>query len=207
MACSDFVYAEDTLDYIIGSYRGDNYVMETYEPDCYVRLDAFQGIIYKREEKRDSNTIWQYGFGAIPNVYGLMSQVALEESGVFSLRRQPYLDLYGQGVMIGLVDTGVDFTHEAFINADGSSRIVALWDQTIQDGQGTEQFPYGREFTQEDLSLALTMEDPFLAVPSRDEVGHGTFLSGVAAGNRDAGEKLFRGGAVSGTGGCKMQGG
>ena len=34
MACSDFVYAEDTLDYIIGSYRGDNYVMETYEPDC-----------------------------------------------------------------------------------------------------------------------------------------------------------------------------
>ena len=61
MACSDFVYAEDTLDYIIGSYRGDNYVMETYEPDCYVRLDAFQGIIYKREEKRDSNTIWQYG--------------------------------------------------------------------------------------------------------------------------------------------------
>lgn len=109
--------------------------------------------------------------------------------------------------MIGLVDTGVDFTHEAFINADGSSRIVALWDQTIQDGQGTEQFPYGREFTQEDLSLALTMEDPFLAVPSRDEVGHGTFLSGVAAGNRDAGEKLFRGGAVSGTGGCKMQGG
>lgn len=161
MACSDFVYAEDTLDYIIGSYRGDNYVMETYEPDCYVRLDAFQGIIYKREEKRDSNTIWQYGFGAVPNVYGLMSQVALEESGVFSLRRQPYLDLYGQGVMIGLVDTGVDFTHEAFINADGSSRIVALWDQTIQDGQGTEQFPYGREFTQEDLSLALTMEDPF----------------------------------------------
>ena len=89
MACSDFVYAEDTLDYIIGSYRGDNYVMETYEPDCYVRLDAFQGIIYKREEKRDSNTIWQYGFGAVPNVYGLMSQVALEESGIFSLRRQP----------------------------------------------------------------------------------------------------------------------
>lgn len=192
MACSDFVYAEDTLDYIIGSYRGDNYVMETYEPDCYVRLDAFQGIIYKREEKRDSNTIWQYGFGAVPNVYGLMSQVALEESGIFSLRRQPYLDLYGQGVMIGLVDTGVDFTHEAFINADGSSRIVALWDQTIQDGQGTEQFPYGREFTQEDLSLALTMEDPFLAVPSRDEVGHGTFLSGVAAGN-EMPEKNFSG--------------
>lgn len=192
MACSDFVYAEDTLDYIIGSYRGDDYVMETYEPDCYVRLDPFQGVIYKREEKRDSNTIWQYGFGAVPNVYGLMSQVALEESGIFSLRRQPYLDLYGQGVMIGLVDTGVDFTHEAFINADGSSRIVALWDQTIQDGQGTEQFPYGREFTQEDLSRALTMEDPFLAVPSRDEVGHGTFLSGVAAGN-EMPEKNFSG--------------
>lgn len=192
MACSDFVYAEDTLDYIIGSYRGDNYVMETYEPDCYVHLDTFQGVIYKREEKRDSNTIWQYGFGAVPNVYGLMSQVALEESGIFSLRRQPYLDLYGQGVMIGLVDTGIDFTHEAFINADGSSRIVALWDQTIQDGQGTEQFPYGREFTKEDLSQALTMEDPFLAVPSRDEVGHGTFLSGVAAGN-EMPEKNFSG--------------
>ena len=48
MACSDFIYAEDTLDYIIGSYRGDNYVMETYEPDCYVHLVCFQGFIYKR---------------------------------------------------------------------------------------------------------------------------------------------------------------
>lgn len=185
MQCNEAVWAEDVLEYFVGSYRGEEFIREFYNPDCYINFDNMQGVIYQKVQEVSSEVIQKYGFSAIPNVYGLMSEEALEASGVLRIRRQPYLDLYGQGVLIGFVDTGIDYTHEAFIAADGTSRIVSIWDQTIQEGVGTEAFPYGRFFSQEDINQALASETPLEIVPSQDEVGHGTFLAGVAAGNEN----------------------
>lgn len=190
MQCREAVYAEDVLEYFVGAYRGEEYVQEIYNPDCYIPIDNWQGVIYQKVQEVDSEVIQKYGFSAIPNVYGLMDEAALEASGVLRIRRQPYLDLYGQGVLIGFVDTGIDYTHEAFIAADGTSRIASLWDQTIEDGAGTKAFPYGRVYDQKELSQALASDDPYALVPSRDEEGHGTFLAGVAAGNQNRAREL-----------------
>lgn len=190
MTCREAVYAENVLDFIIGNFRGEEYVREFYNPDCYMAFDNIQGVVYQEIQQISSETIEKYGFSAIPNVYGLMSEEALEASGVLRIRRQPYLDLYGQGVLIGFVDTGIDYTHEAFINADNTTRLLSLWDQTIEEGEGSERFPYGRIFERDELNQALASENPFDLVPSRDEIGHGTFLAGVAAGNENRSQEF-----------------
>ena len=190
MTCKEAVYSENVLDYIISNYRGEGYVRAYYNPDCYMAYDNIQAVIYQEIQQINSENIEKYGFSAIPNVYGLMSEEALEDSGVLRIRRQPYLDLYGQGILIGIVDTGIDFTHEAFINADNTTRIVSLWDQTILEGDGTEQFPYGRVYGREEINQALGEENPQSLIQSRDEIGHGTFLAGVAAGNENEREEF-----------------
>ena len=182
MTCKEAAFSENALDYLIGNYRGESYVQQIYRPDCYLPLDNIQAVIYREADVINREAIERFGFNSIPNVYGLMSEEALEDSGVLRIRRQPYLDLYGQGVLIGFVDTGIDYTHEAFINADNTTRIVSIWDQTVEEGDGSASFPYGRVYEREEINQALASDNPFDVVPTRDENGHGTFLAGVASG-------------------------
>lgn len=183
MTCREAIYSENVLDYIVSAFRGEEYINERYDPICITEVDYARAIVYKQEDKINSESIGRFGYGAIPHVYGLMAEEALEASGVLKIRRQPYLDLYGQDILVGVVDTGIDFTHKAFLNADNTTRIYSIWDQTIRDGEPAEGFEYGREFTQEEINAALADAEPGALIPSRDENGHGTFLAGIAAGN------------------------
>ena len=79
---------------------------------------------------------------------------------------------------------GIDYTNAAFRDSQGNSRILAIWDQTIQSGAPPQGFLYGTEYTREDINRALQSEDPYAYVPSRDENGHGSSMAGVAAGSR-----------------------
>ena len=54
-------------------------------------------------------------------------------SGITRLQNQPGLALKGEGVLVGVIDTGVDYTNPLFRYSDGSSRILRIWDQTVQD--------------------------------------------------------------------------
>lgn len=85
-------------------------------------------------------------------------------------------DLYGQGVLIAVLDSGIDWTLPEFRYANGSSRIRYLWDQTLD-----------REFTKEEIDEALQQisPDPAGAMDQRDLSGHGTAVAGIAAGGSD----------------------
>ena len=90
--------------------------------------------------------------------------------------------LRGRGVIVGIIDSGIDYTHPDFRNDDGTSRVLFLWDQTIP-GDPPEGFQNGAEYSNSQLNEALNSPEPLSVVPSRDTAGHGTAVAGVAAGN------------------------
>lgn len=110
------------------------------------------------------------------------------------VRREP-LSLTGQGVLVGIVDSGIDYRHPDFLDDNGESRILRLWDQTIAGGTPPAGYALGSVYTQEQLSeaAALPAEEGYRLVPSRDLSGHGTQVAGIAAGNGRASGGLQRG--------------
>ena len=95
------------------------------------------------------------------------------------------LNLYGAGILTAVIDSGIDYSHPDFRNPDGTTRIRALWDQSIS-GNPPGGYFLGTEYTQEQINAALS--EPVKArqeqiVPSRDVSGHGTSVAGIAAGN------------------------
>lgn len=112
--------------------------------------------------------------------------------------------LTGKGVLIAVLDSGIDYAHPAFIDEDGKSRILFLWDQTVsgQAAQGRVPAGYdiGAEYTNADINeaLALPPAERNRAVPTRDSrTGHGTAVAGIAAGNgRGSAGGRYRGIAV-----------
>lgn len=111
-----------------------------------------------------------------------MDMEAMDEAGIRVVQTYPTLNLQGSGIMVGFLDTGIDYRNDLFKNLDGTTRIAGIWDQTIQDGTLPEGLDYGSEYTEEMINEALKAENPLEIVPSMDTEGHGTFLASVAAG-------------------------
>lgn len=192
--CEEIIYSNDYSDYILEYSSGIEMLKEMYKPDCLQNINNRFYIIHQRMVGNPMVTLDQYGYTTIPKCFGLLDTSSMEAAGILRLRRQPYLNLTGSGVLIGFIDTGIDYTNPLFKNADNTSRIAAIWDQTDRDGNPPTGFYYGTEYTQQQIEEALAAEDPFSVVPQRDEDGHGTFLAGLAAGNDDP-ENQFTGAA------------
>lgn len=103
--------------------------------------------------------------------------------------------LTGQGILVGIIDSGIDITHPDFRNEDGSTRIAGLWDQTLTPAAGTDQAPpegyqTGVYFSREDIDAVLASGE---RAPTVDTSGHGTHVAGIAAGNGRASRGENRG--------------
>lgn len=99
------------------------------------------------------------------------------------------LSATGRGVLIAHIDWGCDFAHPDFRNPDGSTRLLALWDQGNVQGPPPEPYGYGRVYTAQDINAALAQPDPYAALgyhPAQADSGlgsHGTHTLGISAGN------------------------
>ena len=111
-----------------------------------------------------------------------LNTLSLAESGILIVQGEP-LNLTGKNVTIGFIDTGIRYQEEVFRDFAGRSRIVGIWDQTIQSGTPPEGFEYGSEYTNEMINEALASEDPLSIVPSTDANGHGSVMASLAAGS------------------------
>jgi len=117
-----------------------------------------------------------------PKILSPLSSKSNDDSGVTQVQNQPFLNLTGRGVILGFVDTGIDYTKKAFQFEDGTSKILSIWDQTI-DGPRTEDLYFGASYDRAQINQALKSDNPYTLVPTTDEDGHGTFLASVAASN------------------------
>ncbi len=178
------ITSEDYIDLIVEFNQNENLLRRFTDGTAQVMNDRY-AIVYVPAANLNNRFIAQYGYNVLPSCYGLMSQVSLEASGVIRLRRTPVFNLLGTGVLVGLIDTGIEYTNPAFLNADGTTRIAAIWDQTIESDRFPEDSFFGTEYLEEDINQALQSEAPLDVVPSTDENGHGTMLAGIAAGNVD----------------------
>ena len=121
-------------------------------------------------------------------ILGLLDREALLASGIIQMQEQSYLSLTGRGVLIGIIDTGIDYTNPAFIYEDGTTKIYSIFDQSENRGPRSEGLLLlGTEYTREQINEALRSDDPYSIVPQRDTSGHGTFLASIMA-SRERGE-------------------
>ncbi len=185
------IVSEEYIDIIVKYTPYVEQLVKTkkYIAAAIVLSENFAIIYVKLDQLRQfSNEVQGTLISEDVTVLGLMGRRSLEASGILTVQNQPYLNLTGTNVLIGLIDTGIDYTNKAFIYEDGTSKIQYIWDQTIQ-GNAPDGFYYGTEYTNSQINEALASEQPLSVVPHKDEVGHGTFLASVAA-SREQGEYI-----------------
>lgn len=193
-ACEEAIYSENYLDLIVEYNEEVSTVYEQYETECIQFLNFRFAVVHLDSALYPPYNIKTYGYSNIPKCFGLMDTTAVEAAGIVRVQDLPALDLRGQNVLVAMIDTGIDYSNPLFQTANQTTRIVSIWDQTLQDGKPPEGFLYGSEYQREAINEALRSDRPQSIVPSKDENGHGTFVAGVCAGGKDE-EGDFIGGA------------
>ncbi len=192
-ACRERILSDDYEDFI---YPLDqwNPIDELGSSFCVERASEYQGILHISKKYLPPLSVQFYDYATIPKLYGLTDTTSMEASGILRTKNQPVLNLTGRGVLVGLIDTGIDYQNQVFRNAAGRTRILRIWDQTIQTGKLPAGIQYGSEYTEDDINEALASGDALSIVPSVDQEGHGTFLASIAAGS-ELREEEFTGAA------------
>lgn len=196
--CKEKILSEDFRDFI---YERENpYFLEQISKTrvCEQDIGFYYRTIYVDKIFGDPITLERFTYGSIPKCYTLIDSETLNQAGISQVQNYPTLQLQGNGVMIGIVDTGIDYENLLFRNTDGTTRIAGIWDQTIQTGKEPAGFQYGSEYTREELNEALQSDTPREIVPTADTDGHGTFVASIAAGGENV-EEDFLGAAPRAT--------
>lgn len=195
--CREKIVSEDYVDVIIPDYRSRLEVVLPESQACVQELGFGYRAIHVEKNLIGEIRFDKVGYHGVPNCYTLLDTGAMNETGISALQNYPTLQLQGNGIMIGFIDTGIDFMNPVFRTLEGT-RIAAIWDQTIQTGNLPEGFAYGSEYTREQINEAIRSSSPESIVPSRDTNGHGTYVASLAAGGSDM-ENQFQGAAPRAT--------
>lgn len=194
MAVCPFNPASETIADFIYRYGSGQLNLEDREQfPCVDTVNFDFAVIHLPLQEARPISLQHYPYYSIPSLFALLDNGAMEASGILSVFNAPALSNMGQGTIVGIVDTGIDYTNPLFRNNDGTTRILGIWDQSypLEEDQLPPGVPdyfensgasYGTEYTMEQIDEALASENPAALVPELDENGHGTFLAGIAAG-------------------------
>ena len=192
--CAERIISEDYADFIIEIGFRENEARQEYKDLCIQDIGYKFSAIYYPLSEINPISVGADTYIAIPKLFGLMDTSAVEATGALRLQRVRGASLTGNGVIVGFIDTGIDYTNDIFKNVTGRTRILSLWDQSDQSGTHPQGIEFGSEYTREDIDRALQSENPYSIVPTKDTQGHGTFMAGVACGSEDV-ENNFIGAA------------
>ncbi len=179
------ITSEEYADFIGRYGTTDNLALQQFNGLCPQLADDRYVIVYEKLSDIDPINMAYYVYSSIPKLYGLMDTTAVAATGSLQLQEMTGLRLTGRDVLVGFVDTGIDYTNDIFRLPTGQTRIVSIWDQSDDSGDTPADFNYGSEYTSSDINRALESENIYDVVPHRDENGHGTFMASIACGRRN----------------------
>lgn len=172
---------ENYYDFII-----DNSMIPRYSTgDNITLLNDAHSLLHVSRSVMGVCDIGRTPYYAFPSVYTLASSASDENSPSKTVEYNTNYNLLGQCTLVGIVDTGIDYQHPAFKNADGSTRIVSLWDQTDQSGASPKDFTFGTEYSKQQINAALLSNNTLSLVPTVDTIGHGTAIASIISGSID----------------------
>lgn len=116
-------------------------------------------------------------------IYTLETITVMTAANINILHLNNPLSLFGNGVLVGLVDTGIDYLNPEFMFKNGETRIHRIWDQTLPTDRTNQNVPFGVEYTKEQITDAINVSksggNPYDIVNSKDTIGHGTSMAGI----------------------------
>lgn len=122
----------------------------------------------------------------VPAEFYTLQQVSpLEASQASFVQAGSPLNLTGKGVNVAIVDTGIDYLNDEFMDANGLTRIESIWDQTLITTieKPNDPVPFGIVYEKNQIDEAIRAsrenKSPYDIVPTRDEIGHGTNMAGI----------------------------
>ena len=191
--CKEKILSEEYRDFMMRDTGalGEKFPLEN---GCRIPLKYGFELLYIDQSEDRKKQLADYPYTMVPKCYTTLDMAAIQQAGIAAVQNLPGLELSGEGVLVGIIDTGINYLDPIFRNLDGSTRIRRIWDQEEQSGTAPREIGYGSEYTREQINLAIQSENPKETVPSFDTDGHGTFVASVACGGANP-ENLFIGAA------------
>lgn len=187
--CAMYVTSEKYMDFI---FNNNTSYYNTETLGCTQIVDENWSVGYGNLPEGLTMSVTDLNYHIIPKLYATVDLSSFDSSGISSVLNQPVLDVKGRGVIVGIIDTGIDYTYDIFKNSPVDSRIGVLWDQTAENTDSDDNGQnnnigvlFGNVYYRQDINRALVvMEeggDYNGIVDSQDESSHGTYVAGVVA--------------------------
>ena len=182
MDCKEAILSDDYVDFI---WKIDvRFTGQEEHPFgvCTQYINRNFSVFYMDRDEilRDAHNV-PIGDYAIPNCHTQMDTESLEQTRILQIQNQPALQLKGNGVIMGFLDSGIPLESPVFRTAEGRTRVIGLWDQTDQSGTPPEGFLYGSAYSSEEIDRFL--EEGRTELPGADPDGHGSKVVSIAAGS------------------------
>ena len=148
MDCKEAILSDDYVDFI---WKIDvRFTGQEEHPFgvCTQYINRNFSVFYMDRDEilRDAQNV-PIGDYAIPNCHTQMDTESLEQTRILQIQNQPALQLKGNGVIMGFLDSGIPLESPVFRTAEGRTRVIGLWDQTDQSGTPPEGFLYGSAYS------------------------------------------------------------
>lgn len=196
--CGDLYLSEAYESYIVEVEQGFYESLQNINYACAFPIGPFAAVLSVQKGRLQQLISEARGLIYFQRSYPFTLSI-LSPSSVANINQfheNQFFKLTGKGTIIAILDTGIDYLNEEFMTIDKQSRILEIWDQTIETGEPPRGFNFGSIYTQTQINQAIQARredrDPYAIVPERDTIGHGTSMAGIAAAT---GIKIPRGAA------------
>lgn len=177
-------YLDENYFHYVIEYRGDfQEKVDKLDYVCEVAITDTLGVVAVQEKDLPKlrQEVPEIIFVEARSVYTLQDIDPSNVDNINSVKINPYLNLTGKGILVGMIDSGINYLNEEFIREDDTSRIISIGDQNMISEKS--DFKYGFVYNNEKINEAIKVYksggDPYSIVNTKDEIDHGTKMAGI----------------------------